>query len=80
MSKLFNKIPQYVKLVVVFIIISVSLFLVVKYKYWKSYPKDNPIEEAMEDFIEHKTGIEIDLSTPEETEIENYEIGKIYTP
>ena len=77
--KLLKKIPIYLRVLIVFIIISFSLFLVVKYKYWKSYPKDNPIEEALEDYIEHETGIEIDLS-PQETAIGPRKIGKIHIP
>lgn len=43
-------------------------------KFWKNYNEDNIIEEMVEDIIEHRTGIDIDLSpqtpeTPEATPI-----------
>ncbi len=37
------------------------------WKVWKNYPQDNIVEEIIEEVIESKTGLEIDLSpsTPE---------------
>ncbi len=32
------------------------------WKLWKYYPEDNFVEEIIEDVIEHKTGVDIDLS------------------
>lgn len=74
MSKLFKKIPLSVKLVVIFIIISLSLFLLVKYKYWKSDPKENYIEEV----IEERIAIKPEILSDEEPPIENERNRKIY--
>jgi len=37
------------------------------WKVWKNYPQDNIVEEIIEEVIESKTGLDIDLSpsTPE---------------
>jgi len=48
------------------LIVSLTIFAGVvtgcNWKLWKNYPQDNFVEEIIEDVIEHKTGIDIDLS------------------
>ena len=45
-------------------IISLALLLTISgcSKIWKDYPQDNIAEEVLEEVIEQKTGLDIDLS------------------
>lgn len=62
-KKLWGKIPDMIKLFLVSgLVICVIMLAACGTYFWKSYPQDNVVEEAIEDLIEHKTGIEIDLT------------------
>ena len=62
-KKIWGKIPDMAKLfLVVGLIISVIMVASCGTYFWKSYKQDNVIEEAIEDLIEHKTGIDLDLT------------------
>ena len=57
MTKFFSS-----SLFVLFILIVICLSLCSCSKIWTNYPSDNIVEEIVEDIIESKTGLDIDLS------------------
>jgi len=62
-KKIWGKIPDMVKLfLVVGLIITVIMVSACGTYFWKNYPQDNVIEEAVEDIIKHKTGLDLDLT------------------
>ncbi len=70
--KMWRELPMWSKIGLVF---SFALFATAvagcNFKFWKNYNEDNIVEEMVEDFIEHKTGIDIDLSPGSEEKKEN---------
>lgn len=48
--------------VVIILVVSVIIFLAYHTFLWKNYPKDNVVEELIEDMIKEKSGLDIDLS------------------
>lgn len=64
------------------LIVSVTIFAGVvtgcNWKLWKHYPQDNFVEEIIEDVIEHKTGIDIDISpfSPEAEKVDTTKVSK----
>ena len=55
--------PIWVKIIIPAMILATAIFfLSCNTRFGKSYPQDNIVEEIIEELIESKTGLDIDLS------------------